>query len=258
MKKAASAAFCIFGVENMRVAEKLLEQLRVERDNKYKGGIYYITQVELAYNSNRIEGSRLKRAHTESLFSTKSILTEQDEIILSDDIIETTNHFRAFDYLLDSVEEMLNEAIIKEFHRILKTGVSDSDISWFNVGGYKKLPNTVGGLDTVAPEDVSDAMENLLDDYNMIDRPSFNDILRFHVNFERIHPFQDGNGRVGRLIMFRECLKNGVIPFIIDSDHKEFYYRGLREYFKEPHYLIDTCLSAQDKYKAYCVKFVKV
>lgn len=241
----------------MSAVERLLKQLKIEREHKYKKGIYYITQVELAYNSNRIEGSRLKREHTESLFSTKTILANQDDIIRSDDIIETTNHFRAFDYLLDTSKEILNETMIKEFHRILKTGTSDSDISWFKVGDYKKLPNTIAEKDTTPPEEVEDAVNNLLDDYNSLDRCSFNDILRFHVQFEKIHPFQDGNGRVGRLIMFRECLKNNIVPFIIDSNHKEFYYRGLREYFKEPNYLRDTCLSAQDKYKLYCKKFVK-
>ena len=240
----------------MHDVQKILEQLKIEREKGYKNGIYYLTQVELAYNSNRIEGNRLKKEHTESLFTTKSILTDKDEIIRSDDVIETTNHFRAFDYLIDSLDDALNEIIIKKFHQILKTGTSDADIPWFRVGEYKKMPNMVAGMDTTPPKDVEKAMENLLDDYNLLEQVSFNDILRFHVNFEKIHPFQDGNGRVGRLIMFRECLKNNIVPFIIDSNHKEFYYRGLREYFKDQNYLRDTCLSAQDKYKVYCEKYV--
>lgn len=241
----------------MKPVEKLLKQLILERNKQYKNGIYYTTQVELAYNSNRIEGSKLKKEHTESLFSAKAIVANEGDIIRSDDVIETTNHFRAFDYLLDTVSDDLNENMIKEFHRILKTGTSDADISWFNVGKYKQLPNMVALQDTTAPEDVEKAMATLLDDYNLEVDHNFNLILDFHVKFERIHPFQDGNGRVGRLIMFRECLKNNITPFIINSEHRDFYYRGLREYFKEPGFLRDTCLSAQDKYEIYCKKLVK-
>lgn len=242
---------------NIYSVRNLLDQLNLERINKYKNGIYYFTQVELAYNSNRIEGSRLKREHTESLFLTKTILANQDEVIRSDDVIETTNHFRAFDYLLDSAQQLLDEEMIKEFHRILKTGTSDADISWFNVGDYKAVGNVVANHETTAPEDVEDAMHDLMDNYDAAAIHSFDQLLQFHVKFERIHPFQDGNGRVGRLIMFRECLKNDIIPFIIDADHKDFYYRGLQEYFHEPGYLRDTCLSAQDNYTVYCKKLVK-
>ena len=241
----------------MSPSQKLSEQLMAEYKHKYKNGIYYFTQVEMAYNSNRIEGSRLKREHTESLFSTKSILTEKDDVIRSDDVIETNNHFRGFDYLLDTLTYSLTETKIKEYHRILKTNTSDSDIEWFNVGEYKTVPNMVAGMDTTAPEDVKTAVQRLLKEYNSIDKHSFDDVLDFHVKFEKIHPFQDGNGRVGRLIMFGECLRNDIVPFIIDANHKEYYYRGLREYFKEKGYLRDTCLSAQDRYKVYCAKYVK-
>lgn len=235
---------------------KLVRQLLEEREHRYKNGIYYYTQVELAYNSNRIEGSRLKREHTEGLFSTQTILAEKDDVIRSDDVIETMNHFRAFDYLLDHLDESLSEVMIKELHGIIKAGTADSQLSWFRIGEYKTLENLVGLQETTKPEDVSGEMGRLLDDYHKDSLKTFDEIVRFHVRFERIHPFSDGNGRAGRLIMFRECLKNEVVPFIIDAGHKEFYYRGLREYFREPGYLIDTCLSAQDKYRAYCKRLV--
>ena len=236
--------------------EKILKQLRQERKMQYKGGIYHLTQIELAYNSNRIEGSQLSKEHTRSLFETQTITASKDELIRADDVIEARNHFRAFDYILENADLELTEVIIKELHKILKQGTSDADLSWFRVGEYKAMENIVGGHDTTPPEQVADAINALLGSYNVPGQRMLADVIDFHVRFERIHPFQDGNGRVGRLIMFKECLKNNIVPFIIDNQHKDFYYRGLDQYDKEKGYLVDTCLSAQDKYTTYCVKFV--
>ncbi len=240
----------------MKITDLLVKQLQEERKIKYKGGIYYFTQTDLAYNSNRIEGSRLTKDHTRSLFETKTILANKDEVIRSDDVIETTNHFRAFDYIVDNFKTKLSEQVIKDIHKILKTNTSDADLSWFNVGEYKSQENMVGDMETTRTEAVHSDMIKLLKEYLATKNKTVENIVDFHVNFEKIHPFQDGNGRVGRLIMFKECLNNNVIPFIIDADHKDFYYRGLREYFKEKGYLLDTCLSAQDQYVAYCKKLV--
>lgn len=240
----------------MSDAKKILSQLMQEKEKKYKNGIYYYTQTELAYNSNRIEGSRLSKEHTASLFATKTLIATQDDLIASDDITETMNHFRAFDYLLTHIQQPLTEELIKELHRILKTNTSDADLDWFKVGDYKALDNIIGEKETTPPDLVPKAMEQLLQKYNQKQKKHFTDLLDFHVAFESIHPFQDGNGRVGRLILFRECLTNDMIPFIIDANHKNFYYRGLQNYHKEPGYLIDTCLAAQDVYTAYCKKLV--
>lgn len=235
--------------------ETLLRCLQSERQRKYKSGIYYFTQTELAYNSNRIEGSKLTRRHTESLFTTRTLVADAGDIIRSDDVTETVNHFRAFDHLLDTLEAPLDETIIKTFHRILKTNTSDADLPYFRVGDYKSIANIVGDRETTPPEDVPEAMARLLARYN--ERPiDFDALLSFHVHFERIHPFQDGNGRVGRLILFRECLRHDIVPFIIDAEHRDFYYRGLYYYDREPGYLRDTCLSAQDHYAAVCQKLV--
>lgn len=239
----------------MTPVEALITCLRSERQRKYKSGIYYLTQTELAYNSNRIEGSKLTRRHTESLFTTRTLVADAGDIIRSDDVTETVNHFRAFDRLLDTLDEPLTETIIKTFHRILKTNTSDADLPYFRVGEYKTVANIVGDRETTAPEDVPNAMAQLLERYaaRAID---FDALLAFHVRFERIHPFQDGNGRVGRLLLFRECLRHGIVPFIIDAEHRDFYYRGLYYYDREPGYLRDTCLSAQDHYVAACQKLV--
>ena len=235
----------------------LLNQLQTEREHKYKGGIYCYTQTELAYNSNRIEGSRLSREHTVNLFETKTLLAAQDEVIRSDDVIETMNHFRAFDYLLLHVGEELSSQFIKYLHFLLKNGTSDAYLDWFKVGDYKKIANLIGGIkETSAPEQVAGEMQELLDSYETVPCHDINSIVDFHERFESIHPFQDGNGRVGRLLMFKECLRCGEVPFIIDTEHQEFYYRGLRLYHEEKGYLRDTCLSAQDRYKAYCAKLV--
>ena len=228
----------------------LLDILKEQKASKYSGGIYHKTQIELTYNSNHIEGSRLTHDQTRYIFETNTIGVEK-EVLNVDDVIETVNHFHCIDIIIDSARAVLTEKFIKDLHFILKNGTSDSRKDWFAVGDYKKLPNAVGGMDTTIPEEVADKMKILLMEYNAKDAKTFEDILDFHVKFERIHPFQDGNGRIGRLIMFKECLKNNIVPFIVDDNLKMFYYRGLKEWDNEKGYLTDTCLAAQDKYKAY-------
>ena len=228
----------------------LLDILLDEKSNKYSGGIYHKTQIDLTYNSNHIEGSRLTHDQTRYIFETNTIGVEK-EVLNVDDVIETVNHFRCIDMIIDNVKVALTEKFIKELHLILKNGTSDSRKDWFAVGDYKKMPNEVGGMDTALPEEVADKMKVLLTEYNGKEEKIFEDILDFHVKFERIHPFQDGSGRVGRLIMFKECLKYNIVPFIIEDNLKMFYYRGLKEWNNEKGYLTDTCLIAQDKYKAY-------
>ena len=228
----------------------LLDILQNEKANKYSGGIYHKTQIDLTYNSNHMEGSRLTHDQTRYIFETNTIGIEK-EVINVDDVIETANHFRCIDMIIDRAKLSLTEKIIKELHLILKNGTSDSRKDWFAVGNYKKLPNEVGGMETALPEEVANKMKKLLSEYNNKEEKNFEDILDFHVKFERIHPFQDGNGRVGRLIMFKECLKYNIVPFIIEDNLKMFYYRGLKEWDNEKGYLTDTCLTAQDKYKAY-------
>ena len=232
-----------------RKAMPLLVVLRQEKEAKLKGGIYHKTQIDLTYNSNHIEGSRLTHDQTRYIFETNTIGIEGESIRV-DDIIETTNHFRCIDLIIDRAEERLTESLIKELHLILKSGTSDSRKDWFTVGDYKRLPNEVGGNETTAPEDVHREIKALLKEYNGKKKKSFEDILDLHQRFEAIHPFQDGNGRVGRLVMFKECLANGYVPFIITDELKMFYYRGLREWPRIKEYLRDTCLTAQDNYKA--------
>ena len=232
-----------------RKAMPLLVVLRQEKEAKLKGGIYHKTQIDLTYNSNHIEGSRLTHDQTRYIFETNTIGIEGESIRV-DDIIETTNHFRCIDLIIDRAEERLTESLIKELHLILKSGTSDSRKDWFTVGDYKRLPNEVGGNETTAPEDVHREMQALLKEYNGKKQKSFEDIIDLHQRFESIHPFQDGNGRVGRLVMFKECLANGYVPFIITEELKMFYYRGLREWNNVRGYLLDTCLAAQDNYKA--------
>lgn len=226
----------------------LLKRLREEKEGKTSGGIYHRTQIDLTYNSNHIEGSRLTHEQTRYIFETNTI-GATDESIDVDDIVETANHFRCIDLIIDKAEEKLSEALVKELHRILKSGTSDSRKSWFNVGEYKKLPNEVGGNVTCPPEEVRIRMKSLLSAYDSKKEKTLEDILDFHQKFEAIHPFQDGNGRVGRLVMFKECLANGIVPFIITEELKYFYYRGLREWGHSNGYLTDTCLTAQDGYK---------
>lgn len=226
----------------------LLKRLREEKEGKVSGGIYHRTQIDLTYNSNHIEGSKLTHEQTRYIFETNTIGIT-DASVNVDDIVETTNHFRCIDLIIDRAEDKLSEAFIKEIHRILKTGTSDSRKSWFNVGDYKKLPNEVGGNATCPPEEVHARMKTLLASYNDKKEKSLEDIIDLHQKFETIHPFQDGNGRVGRLVMFKECLANGIVPFIITEELKLFYYRGLKEWGHVNGFLTDTCLTAQDYYK---------
>ena len=226
----------------------ILQVLREEMENKISGGLYHETQVRLTYNSNRIEGSKLSEDQTRLIFETNTIGAEDGVPV--DDIIETNNHFRAIDYVIAHAEEELTEVFIKELHRILKTATSDSRLSWFKVGDYKSKPNTVGGAPTVSPNQVCVEIQKLLTWYTGIERVAFENIVEFHHRFEKIHPFQDGNGRVGRLIAFKECLRNNIVPFIIEDSKKMFYYRGLREWNNERGFLIETCLDGQDTYKA--------
>lgn len=222
----------------------LLQTLRDEKDAKISGGLYHELQVRMTYNSNHIEGSKLSEDQTRLIFETRTINATCGVPV--DDIIETVNHFRAIDYVIDVAEDELTEEIIKELHRILKQGTADASLSWFAVGDYKKRANVVGGRETAKPKDVPERMKALLAAY---DPKSVEDIIAFHHDFESIHPFQDGNGRVGRLIALKECLHYGIVPFIIEDAKKAFYYRGLAEWENEKGYLIDTCLDGQDTFK---------
>ena len=226
----------------------LMTALLNEKESRLKGGIYHHTQIDLTYNSNHIEGSRLSKEQTRFIFETNTIGVTTNAVNV-DDIIETTNHFRCFDYIVEHALEPLSEGMIKLLHKMLKTNTSDANREWFNVGDYKRLPNEVGGMATTAPQQVKGAIVSLLSTYNSKEIITFEDILDFHFQFEHIHPFQDGNGRVGRLIMFKECLRNNIVPFIIMDELKMFYYRGLSEWKTTPGYLTDTCLTAQDYYK---------
>lgn len=228
----------------------LLEVLKAEKASKISGGIYHKIQVELTYNSNHIEGSKLTHDQTRYIFETNTIGIT-DSAVNIDDIVETANHFKCIDTVIDNAAKPLSETFIKQLHLTLKNGTSDSRKDWFVVGDYKKYPNEVGGKITVLPEKVPESIKLLISEYNKIKDKTFNDIIRFHYEFECIHPFQDGNGRIGRLILFKECLKHNIVPFIIDENLKMFYYRGLSEWQNEKGYLIDTCLTAQDKFKKY-------
>lgn len=226
---------------------KLLQTLRDEKNIRMPGGLYHELQVRMTYNSNHIEGSRLSEKQTRLIFETNTI--DIGESIPVDDIIETVNHFRAIDLCIDMAEEPLTEDIIKELHRILKQSTKDSTLAWFAVGDYKKRPNVVGGSETAKPKEVAPRMKALLSEYEAKTAVTINDIIRFHYAFERIHPFQDGNGRVGRLIALKECLRYGLIPFIIEDNKKMYYYRGLSEWEREKGYLTDTCLDGQDTFR---------
>ena len=230
--------------------ETLLNILQREKSTSLSGSIYHKIQIELTYNSNHIEGSRLTHDQTRYIFETNTIGVSDNSINV-EDIVETANHFKCIDLIIENATSILTEGFIKEIHRILKNGTSDSRKDWFAVGDYKKLPNEVGGRDTTLPEDVASEMKLLLASYNAKKEKTFEEILDFHYRFEGIHPFQDGNGRVGRLILFKECLRNNIVPFIIDEELKMFYYRGLSEWTRERGFLIDTCLMAQDKFKRY-------
>ena len=228
----------------------LLDILRVEQAAKTSGGIYHKVQIELTYNSNHIEGSRLTHDQTRYIFETNTI-SPAGEAMNVDDIVETANHFKCIDLIITQAKYALTEKFIKELHLTLKNGTSNSRLDWFTVGDYKRMPNEVGGRETTPPEQVAPAMKKLLADYNAVKEKDFEELLDFHVRFESIHPFQDGNGRVGRLILFKECLRNNTVPFIIGDDMKMFYYRGLHEWNREKGYLTNTCLTAQDQFKKY-------
>ena len=228
----------------------LLEVLKAEKAAKRHGGIYHKIQIDLTYNSNHIEGSRLTHDQTRYIFETNTI-GASDGPVRVDDVVETANHFKCIDLVIDRAKHAPSEAFVKQLHAVLKSGTSDSRLDWFAVGDYKKLPNEVGGLATTAPESVHAAMKKLLAEYNAIENKTLDTLLDFHYRFERIHPFQDGNGRVGRLLLFKECLRNAIVPFILEDNIKMFYYRGLKEWQTERGYLRDTCLSAQDKFKKY-------
>ena len=234
--------------------EKLLDILKREKEAKLHGGIYQKLQIDMTYNSNHIEGSKLTHDQTRYIFETKTIGIT-DESILVDDIIETTNHFRCIDLAIEAAKTKLSESLIKQFHYILKSGTSDSTKPWFKVGDYKMIENEVGGIETVSPKEVKAKMKELLLWYNSISNITLNDIIEFHYRFECIHPFQDGNGRVGRLIMLKECLKHNIVPILILDEYKAFYYRGLKEWKNEPGYLKDTCLYGQDIFKKYLEYF---
>lgn len=236
--------------KHVDMPKTLLDVLRAEKAAKLHGGIYHRVQIDLTYNSNHIEGSRLTHDQTRYIFETNTIGLS-DGAVKVDDVVETANHFKCIDMIIDSAAHVPSEAFIKQLHATLKSGTSDSRQDWFAVGDYKKLPNEVSGIDTAQPEEVAAQMKKLLSEYNANKEKSFDDLLDFHYRFERVHPFQDGNGRVGRLILFKECLRNNIVPFIIDEDTKLYYYRGLKEWERERGYLRDTCLAAQDKFKKY-------
>lgn len=244
-----------FDIEKINILEVLKEQKQM----KLKGNLYHNTQIAFTYNTNHIEGSTLTEEQTRFIFETNTIVFEDKTIANINDIIETTNHFKLIDFMIDVANEELTEDMIKEFHKILKNATTDSQKEWFNVGEYKKLSNTVGEIKTIAPKDVEKNMKKLLQWYNSLEKVTINDIIDFHAKFEKIHPFQDGNGRIGRIIAFKECLKNNIVPFIILDKDKLFYYRGLNQYQtnKEKGYLIDTCLNAQDQYKKMIEIFLK-
>jgi len=232
----------------------VLDILREQKEMKLKGNLYHRTQVSFAYNTNHIEGNTLTEEQTRYIFETNTILFEGDTIAKVDDILETANHFKLVDYMLNVADKKLNEKMIKEFHKILKDATSDSRVEWFNVGEYKQRANTIGnGIKTTLPNNVEKEMSKLMDWYNSLKQVTAKEIIEFHYRFETIHPFQDGNGRIGRIIMFKECLKNNIIPFIIQDADKLFYYRGFKEYKSEKGYLTDTCLNAQDQY----IKMIK-
>lgn len=237
---------------NYKKKRDLLSVLRFEDAHSIAGGIYHKVQIELTYNSNHIEGSRLSHDQTRYIFETNTVgLEHKFAGVRADDVVETANHFRCIDFIIENANRKITENMIKKLHFILKNGTSDSRLDWFAVGEYKKMPNEVGGQMTTAPEDVAREMARLLKKYRRRKVLELDDLLAFHHDFESIHPFQDGNGRVGRLILFKECLRLNIVPFIIDDEHKMFYYRGLREWKNTPGYLRDTCLAMQDQFKQY-------
>ena len=235
--------------------KKLKQELIKQKESKFKGNIYHFSQVNFSYNSNKIEGSRLTSEQTEAIFETSSFISKNDDLIKLDDLIESKNHFKLFDYMLDYVDEPLSKEMIIEMNKILKRGTSDEDNPRYNVGGFKVVPNTIGVvnmIETSSPETTEQDVDSLLDDYSKLTQVTLEDIIDFHVKFERIHPFGDGNGRVGRIIMFKECLENNIMPFIILDQDKPYYIRGLKEYNRDKKYLIDTILHSEDIYENIC------
>lgn len=234
---------------------KIKEELIKQKKENFKGNIYHFSQVLFSYNSNKIEGSRLTEEETEAIFDTSSFIPKSNELVQLDDLIEAKNHFKLFDYMLDTLEEPLSKNMLIKMNKILKRNTTDEDNSRYNVGGFKVVPNMIGIINTIktsAPKDVERDIDNLLSDYLSLEKKTLEDIINFHVRFEKIHPFGDGNGRVGRIIMFKECLKNNIMPFIILDKDKPYYIRGLKEYNKDKRYLIDTCLRSQDIYEDIC------
>lgn len=235
--------------------KKLKQELIKQKESKFKGNIYHFSQVNFSYNSNKIEGNRLTSEQTEAIFETSSFISKNDDLIKLDDLIESKNHFKLFDYILDYVDEPLSKEMIIEMNKILKRGTSDEDNPRYNVGGFKVVPNTIGVvnmIETSSPETTEQDVDSLLDDYSKLTQVTLEDIIDFHVKFERVHPFGDGNGRVGRIIMFKECLKNNIMPFIILDQDKLYYIRGLKEYNRDKKYLIDTILHSEDIYENSC------
>jgi len=228
---------------------KILETLLEEKKIKLKGSLYHLTQINFSYNSNHIEGSQLTEEQTQYIYETNSFISNKEKVVSIDDINETINHFKCFDFIIEHANEKLSEKYIKKLHFLLKSNTSDSQIEWFKVGEYKKKPNTIGGNRTVSSKQVEAKMKKILENYNIQTEITVEKIIDFHYEFEKIHPFQDGNGRVGRLIMFKECLKNDIVPFILEDKYKMFYYRGLKNYESEKGWLYDTCLMAQDEMK---------
>lgn len=244
----------MYGVVIMDI-KKIKNELLKQKESKFKGNIYHYSQVSFAYNSNKIEGSKLTSDETESIFNTSSFISKSDTLIKLDDLIETKNHFRLFDYMLDNIDNSLSKEMIIEMNKILKRGTSDEDNPRYNVGGFKVLPNIIGTVNvikTTDPKDVNKEMDKLLDEYNSNNNITLEDIIDFHYRFERIHPFGDGNGRVGRIIMFKECLKNNIMPFIVLDEDKSYYIRGLKEYENDKMFLIDTIGHEQDLYEKAC------
>lgn len=234
---------------------KLKKELLSQKSSRFKGNVYHWTQVSFAYNSNKIEGSRLTEEQTEMIYETHSFISKSEESVRLDDLIETTNHFKLFDYMLEHIEDPLSKEMFIRMNVLLKKGTSDESNPRYNVGGFKKVPNIIGlvnVIQTTAPQDVEKELDNLLEDYLEIDNVRIEDIIDFHVRFERIHPFGDGNGRVGRMIMYKECLKHDIVPFVVLDQDKTFYLRGLKEYNRNRTYLIDTCLHEQDIYESVC------
>ncbi|MBO7605139.1 MAG: Fic family protein [Elusimicrobiaceae bacterium] len=234
--------------KHKNIPTTLFEIIKAEKSSKLHGGIYHKIQVDLTYNSNHIEGSKLTEDQTRLIFETNTLGVESNGVKI-DDVIETANHFKCIDMIIDNANYKISERFIKELHKTLKNGTTDSRKDWFTVGDYKKLPNEVGGHETTKPEQVAKEIRHLLSTYDNLENKTFDDLLDFHHKFEAIHPFQDGNGRIGRLFLFKECLKTGIVPFIISDDLKMFYYKGLQEWPKNKERLRDTCLTAQDRFK---------